>query len=276
MVLATSLSAAGGFGLVSAALWLQKHRRVRDRHYAELSSRESEILRQYSITLSQTLPRAGGFAREFDRERVAVFPDFLESGCLAEMQREALATRPAMERSFIPLHKQGSTLSYEKIMELAPRCWSFYRNPEVKRWLEELTGVPMMPTPVQDQSSLSLLCYEHAGDHIQWHYDHNFYRGRHFTVLLALVNRGAQGGVSQSVFQRQLADGGTEEWPPAENSLVIFEGAAVRHRATPAAKGDLRVLLSMTYCADPRISMVKETARRVKDTAFFGIRALWD
>jgi hypothetical protein len=32
----------------------------------------------------------------------------------------------------------------------------------------------------------------------------------------------------------------------------------------------------MTYCDDPRISRTKELARRAKDTAYYGIRALWD
>ena len=60
------------------------------------------------------------------------------------------------------------------------------------------------------------------------------------------------------------------------NVLVIFEGAKVLHRVTPTAEGDLRIMLSMTYCADSTTNPLKEFARRVKDTAFYGIRALWD
>jgi hypothetical protein len=276
MTLGTTGAVGGAVGIASAAWWRNKHREFRDRRYAQLSSREQDVARQYPVVLSKTVPDPEALAKTFAAERVVRVGDFLEQACLAEMRTEGLATRSAMERSFIPLHKQGSTLSYEKIMQLAPRCWSFYRSPVVSRWLERLTGVPMLPTPVQDQSSLSLLCYQHEGDHIQWHYDHNFYRGRHFTVLLALVNQSADGGVSRSVFQRQLPGGGAQEFETTTNSLIVFEGAKVRHRATPAAAGDLRLLLSMTYCADPRISRVKEAARRIKDTAFFGVRALWD
>ncbi len=61
--------------------------------------------------------------------------------------------------------------------------------------------------------------------------------------------------------------------PP--NALVVFEGAKVRHKVTPIAAGERRIVLSMTYCTDPRNSVVQESMRRVKDTAFFGIRALW-
>ena len=35
------------------------------------------------------------------------------------------------------------------------------------------------------------------------------------------------------------------------------------------------VILSMTFCTDPRTSPLKGTPRRVKDTAYYGVRALW-
>jgi hypothetical protein len=44
---------------------------------------------------------------------------------------------------------------------------------------------------------------------------------------------------------------------------------------TPIGEGEKRVIWSMTYCADPRNSAIQAAARRVKDTAFFGLRALW-
>ena len=35
-------------------------------------------------------------------------------------------------------------------------------------------------------------------------------------------------------------------------------------------------MLSMTLCTDPGINPIKELARRVKDTAYYGPRALID
>ena len=57
--------------------------------------------------------------------------------------------------------------------------------------------------------------------------------------------------------------------------MIVFEGAKVRHKVTPIGEGEKRVIWSMTYCADPRNSALQGMARRVKDTAFFGLRALW-
>ena len=128
------------------------------------------------------------------------------------------------------------------------------------------------------------------------------YRGRHFTVLLSLVNEGVEGSglrvegqtgcdsslsnpqlstliphpLSRGTYQRQLPGGKTQDFDTAPNTLIVFEGANVRHRATPVGADERRVILSMTYCTDPGISRFKEFVRRMKDTAFFGLRALWD
>jgi hypothetical protein len=49
----------------------------------------------------------------------------------------------------------------------------------------------------------------------------------------------------------------------------------VHHQVTPIREGERRLVLSMTYCTDPRAHWWQAASRRIKDTAFFGIRALW-
>jgi hypothetical protein len=66
------------------------------------------------------------------------------------------------------------------------------------------------------------------------------------------------------------------EVPTAENTLVVFEGARVLHRATPVEEGDRRVMLSVTLRTDPPIRLLRELIRRLKDTAYHGPRVLVD
>jgi hypothetical protein len=263
---------------VVAAAMLLRHRRNRNRLYATLAGHQPTTPRDREILFAggEEPPAAETCAALFSVDRLVQVPGFVSPATLAHLRAEALAAIPLMEQTYIPLHKKGNTLSYENILQHAPYCSNFYHHPSLQRWISKVTGSPILPTPVQDQSSLSILCYRAAGDHINWHYDHNFYRGRHFTVLLALVNRSARGELSDSRLERQLSDGRIQTIDTPANSLIVFEGAFVRHRATPAAEGDLRIVLSMTYCANPRINTVSELARRIKDTAFYGIRALWD
>ena len=260
-----------------AALLVWRHRRGRNRLYAQLAGAHGaaggESVR---LNAGEEPPDARRYAAAFVAERLVCVDEFAAPATLARLRDEALAGIPRMDHSHIPWHKKGNTLSYEQILRHAPHIAEFYRSRALRDWISTITGTTVQMTPLQDQSSLSVLCYKDAGDHIQWHYDHNFYRGRHFTVLLSLVNRAATGGLSHSRLERQFPGGETRVIDIPENTLVVFEGARVRHRATPTAAGDLRVILSMTYCDDPRISPAKALARRIKDTAFFGIRALWD
>lgn len=262
-----------GFGFLVATGWLARHRAYRKTHLSRLASRRPQLIRDATIQIAAR--DAESPAREFAHQRLARVENFVTPECLATLRSEALAHVAAMKRTFIPTHKKGATLSYEQIHTLAPHCLAFYHNAEVQQWISKITGVTVFPTPDQDQSSLSILCYHEPGDHINWHYDHNFYRGRHFTVLLSLVNEGPN-GLSSGTLQRQLPGGKAVDYDTSANTLIVFEGARVRHRATPVGENERRVILSMTYCADPRISRFKEFVRRCKDTAFFGLRALWD
>ncbi len=82
--------------------------------------------------------------------------------------------------------------------------------------------------------------------------------------------------MSSSSLLRKEKDGTVVPVDTSENTLVLFEGTRVLHRASPASDGDLRIILSMTFCTDPRVGCFSEGVRRVKDTAYYGLRALWD
>jgi hypothetical protein len=255
-------------------LLLARHRFHRNQTLSELASRRLEWTSKHPIEVVSTADRKN-LADTFSREKIVRIDQFLSQDFLQFLRSEAEENLFRMVPSYIPTHKKGHTLSYENVQRYAHGCLGFYHSPEIMKWVSDIVGMKVEPTPDCDQSSLSLLCYREAGDHINWHYDHNFYRGRHFTVLLSLANESAVGGLSQSSLMRRLPSG-DETVNTKSNTLVIFEGSEVLHRASPTAEGDVRIMLSMTYCSDPRTGWLREFARRVKDTAFFGVRALWD
>jgi hypothetical protein len=207
-------------------------------------------------------------------DRFATVPDVLPAPAFAALKAEA-ERLVAPERSFVPTHKKGGTVAYETLIASAPAIIALYHSRAFKDFISRLVGVAVRPTPIHDQSSLSVLVYDRPGDHIGWHYDHNFYRGRHFTVLIMLSNAGhAADGLSHGETRARIA-GDEIAVRAAPNTLTAFEGACVRHKATPVEAGELRVVLSMTYCADPRARWWQGVSRRLKDTAYFGVRALW-
>jgi len=207
-------------------------------------------------------------------EHLAVVPDILPADTHRRIAAETEAL-VATERTYLPAHKQGGTVAYETLCKSAPGVVALYLSPALHDIISRIVGVPVVPTPLHDQSSCSVLFYERPGDHIGWHFDHNFYKGRHFTVLIPIVNRGHDAnGLSAA---RLMAKVGREERtiPTPPNAMIVFEGNKILHKVTPIREGERRVVLSMTFCTDPRNSLVQGIARRIKDTAFFGIRALW-
>lgn len=206
-------------------------------------------------------------------ERLCVLPDVLPQAAFDTLAAE-IEPLVDTERNYVPTHKKGGTIAYETLRATAPRVTAFYRSPALQRFISDIVKVEVGPTPLRDQSSLSVLHYDRPGDHIGWHYDYNFYKGRHFTVLLPILNRGIDGGLSAAkLMVRKGREEKVIETPP--NTLVVFEGVKVLHKVTPIDDGERRIVLSMTFCTDSRHSILQEGMRRVKDTAFFGLRALW-
>ncbi len=245
----------------------------RSRLYRSLARKRRAIAVKYPPTIAAGFEP--GIAREFANARIVRLERILEATTLANLQAECLANEDRAERSYIPAHKKGGTLSYEAIHRVAPACLALYHSYEMRELLSKVIGTAVQPTADHDQSSCSLLYYDRAGDHIGWHYDYNFYRGRHFTVLISLINRSEQGGLSKGQLQRKIDDE-TFALETGENTLVVFEGAEVFHRATGIDADERRIMLSMTFCTEPRIHPLKELMRRIKDTAYYGPRVLFD
>ena len=246
----------------------------RKRYYLDLAGRRRELIAGREPRLRMLVPD-GQAAVSFKQAFLVRIDDFLDPASLKKLRDEAVAIADQKTRNFVPTHKKGGTVSYEQIHQSCPACLAFYHGEPVVKFVSQLVGVKIGPAGDHDQSAESLLYYDEPGDHIQWHFDHNFYQGRQFTALINLVNRSADGKVSASKLQYRAADGTEVDVDTSENSFVVFEGQKVLHRATPTQPGDLRIMLSMTFNTAAKITPFREFKRRIKDTAFFGLKVLW-
>lgn len=248
------------------------YRYSRNRFLLKLKETQINLIKKYPIGINyDSIPSEK--IEEFSKNKIISLDNFVNKQTLYAMESEAIHSMPLMVESYLPTHKKGSTLSYELIQNYAPNCLAFYCSDKMISLISQITGEKLYQTPPSDQSSLSILCYKNKGDHINWHYDHNFYKGRHFTILLSLMNE-SEKGLSQSKLLAVLNEKEVEIETPS-NTLVVFEGKEVLHKATPLGDNEIRIMLSMTLCANPKINPLFEVMRRIKDTAFFGIKALW-
>jgi len=195
----------------------------------------------------------------------------IEEGQLEALKEEAirLISEGFALRYNFPPGKAGAAVSYGVLQRESPTLCDFYSK--FSATVSKRLQLPLVPTPKNDNSSLSLLVYSRIGDHIDWHYDLNHYKGRHFTVLIPLIVKGPvdsqlqvalplgaqkkwgdsglqpvrHASASQEVCEAILGPGevqdsgnrfpnaSVEVIPTAVGSVVAFEGAVVFHRVTP-------------------------------------------
>ena len=143
-----------------------------------------------------------------------------------------------------------------------------YRCPQMRELVAAAVEEAVDIAPAEHPHSCSLLTYSNEGDHIAHHYDVNYYRGRTFTALLTLVNRDSRGRCCSGT-QTCYDDEGHETClRTEENSLLVMEGARVRHRASALGKGEHRVVLSMTFTTDSSQRGWQAIGRYFKDSSF--------
>ena len=266
--------------LIASTFYLLRFRQQR-RHYQTLRKMQHTAIDEYGAQFNLAPVATNAVARTAQpalpsfAAHLALIPNFLPAASFEQLHDE-IRQLGQTERSYLPIHKQGGTVAYETLHHHAPKVIAFFNHADLRGLLSRLIGETVYPTPIEDQSACSLLFYTQPGDHINWHYDHNFYNGRHFTVLLPIVNQQNDAPEQLSSAQLMVKTGDSEQViSSAPNTLIVFEGAKVLHKVTRLAPNETRIILSMTFATTPQASLAKQVARRIKDVAFFGIRALW-
>jgi hypothetical protein len=186
------------------------------------------------------------------------------------------AVEGAVNRNYLPGHKQGGSVSRHTLDELAPYIAELYRSPALVQWLAGLAGEHLQLSPADDPHAYALYFYTRAGDHIGWHYDTSYYRGRRYTLLLGLIDNSSC-RLEYELHTREPhvpAESGYLRYPPG--ALVFFDGDKLKHRITPAREGERRVSLTFEYVTDPRMHAWWRLISNMKDAvAYFGLRQVF-
>jgi hypothetical protein len=160
-------------------------------------------------------------------------PDFLAPAMTQRLVAAVAAAEGAVNRNYLPGHKQGGSVSRHAIDEL--------------------------------------YFYTRAGDHIGWHYDTSYYAGRRYTLLIGLIDDSSC-RLDYELHTRETdarAVPGSVRIPPG--GLVFFDGDKLRHRITPLKEGERRVSLTFEYVTDPNMHLGWRLISNMKDAvAYFG------
>jgi hypothetical protein len=210
------------------------------------------------------------------QDEFAAVEGFLTAADVAPLVAEANALRPRINRNFVPRIKKGGSVSYFDVTRFAPKVRALYHDPRFISWLSTVTGETLLTCPESDPHACALYYYTEAGDHIGYHYDTSFYRGKRFTVLLGLVQRSSSELVCQLFHADKSRDTVERRLKTEPGTLVVFNGDKLWHCVTPSSAGDDRVVLSMEYVTDRSMGWLPRIVSTVKDAvAYFGIRGLF-
>lgn len=203
-------------------------------------------------------------------------PRFLEPGAVAQLAAAVAAVSPAVNRNYLPGHKQGGSVGRHVIDGLAPFIAELYRSPALIGWLEHLAGERLQLSPPQDAHAYALYFYTRPGDHIGWHYDTSYYAGRRYTLLLGVIDESS----CRLDYELHTREGSASVVPGslrmAPGDLVFFDGDKLRHRITPLGEGERRVSLTFEYVTDQSMRPWRRVISNMKDAiGYFGFRQVF-
>lgn len=202
-------------------------------------------------------------------------PPCLSPVAVGALLEDVRRLEPSLNRSYIPRHKKGGSVSHYAIADEGPALLAFYRSERFRRFLSGLVRADLKLCPEEDPHACALYFYTEPGDHMGYHYDTSYYRGARYTVLCGLVQE------SSSRLQCRLHTR-TPGRAPVElavatepGSMVIFNGDTVYHGVSPSRQGERRVVYTMEYVTSQEMGRVQRLYSALKDAvAYFGIRAL--
>ena len=202
--------------------------------------------------------------------------EFLPPEDTARLIAAVADVTPAVNRNYLPGHKQGGSVSRHTLDELAPYVAELYRSPALIQWLSELAGEPLQVSPADDPHAYALYFYTRPGDHIGWHYDTSYYAGRRYTLLLGVIDESSC-RLDYELHTREEGAAvipGSVQIPPG--GLVFFDGDKLRHRISPLGENERRVSLTFEYVTNPKMHFGWRVISNMKDAfGYFGFRQVF-
>ena len=161
-------------------------------------------------------------------------------------------------------NKSGITISTQNIQKLSPNLIKYYQY-DLCDIITKKLDLKLYPSDLRFPTSCAILIYEKEGDWINWHYDHNYYNGRFFTVLIPITNE-----ITCTEFQLLDDNGKTKSINLTNGNCICFEGNYLYHSASKLCDGQRRVILSCQYVTDNNMNLLNKMRINIKDFAYTG------
>ncbi len=211
------------------------------------------------------------YREQFKPNKLLVIPNFISSDFVKNNYLPEIANcASSVHRVKVTSFKKSGSVSSQRLKNHAPKLFALYHSASMKYFIEQIVGESLQLCPAEDPHAVALYYYTEPGDHIGVHYDKSFYRGRRYTVLLGMIQ--------DSTASKLVCYPGSSKLNRRKNpidvfthpgTLVVFDGDTLWHEVTPLAENEKRIILTMEFVTDNRITFINRFVSNFKDRLLY-------
>ncbi|MFQ5716892.1 MAG: 2OG-Fe(II) oxygenase, partial [Nitrospinales bacterium] len=168
-----------------------------------------------------------------EQDEFLAIEDFLPAMALEKIRDDLPNLLPCIHRNYVPTYKKGGSIGRHVIDRLSPTIGQVYGAPALVEFLSDLAGESLKDCPPDDPHTYALYCYTEPGDHIGFHYDTSYYRGKRYTALVGLVDDSSCRLVCELYRDNPARQTQTLSLALKPGALVVFNGDNLYHKVTP-------------------------------------------
>jgi len=208
----------------------------------------SNISKEFALIKRNIRSRRGHFRA--DKQHYFVLHDILPEKDFQHIRELLLKNKTLFLRNDSSVRQGSSMGGHELRKSPLSKILDIIDNPKFLQKVQSKTGIANLQfVPEVDTNRLSLLYYKDEGDGIDWHMDGTIYMGDRWAGILTIVE-----DIKESEAKLELKPNGKPATFPVEkmeNTLVLFQGDQVQHRARPMLMDEQRIVVSLLFSTNP-------------------------
>ncbi len=208
----------------------------------------SNISKEFALIKRNIRSRRGHFRA--DKQHYFVLHDILPEKDFQHIRKLLLNNKTLFLRNDSSVRQGSSMGGHELRKSPLSKIPDIIDNPKFLQKVQSKTGIANLQfVPEVDTNRLSLLYYKDEGDGIDWHVDGTIYLGDRWAGILTIVE-----DIKESEAKLELKPNGKPATFPVEkmeNTLVLFQGDQVQHRARPMLMDEQRIVVSLLFSTNP-------------------------
>jgi len=206
------------------------------------------ISKEYALILRNIQSRRGRF--RYDKQHYFVLHDILPEKDFQHIRKLLLNNKTLFLRNDSSVRQGSSMGGHELRKSPLSKIADIIDSLEFLEKVQSKTGIANLQFVTEvDTNRLSLLYYKDEGDGIDWHVDGTIYLEDRWAGILTIIE-----DIKESESKLELKPNGKPATFPVdkmENTLVLFQGDQVQHRARPMLMDEQRIVVSLLFSPNP-------------------------